>query len=49
MHDQAHHGELARRLHDKDMRLQEIQHRVKNYLQMITALIRIGLGTQLVA
>jgi PAS domain S-box-containing protein len=33
--------ELEQRLRDKDTQLQEIQHRVKNNLQMITALIRI--------
>ncbi len=33
--------ELEKRLRDKDTQLQEIQHRVKNNLQMITALIRI--------
>lgn len=33
--------ELEQRLRDKDTQMQEIQHRVKNNLQMITALIRI--------
>ncbi|MDN3565561.1 sensor histidine kinase [Paeniroseomonas aquatica] len=33
--------ELADRLREKDLQLQEIQHRVKNNLQMIAALIRI--------
>src|SRR5688572_12639910 len=33
--------ELEQRLREKDTRLLEIQHRVKNNLQMITALIRI--------
>ena len=40
-HDQAHREQLAQRLADKDAQLREIQHRVKNNLQMITALIRI--------
>ena len=40
-HDQAHREQLAQRLADKDTQLREIQHRVKNNLQMITALIRI--------
>jgi two-component sensor histidine kinase len=34
-------GELEQRIHDKDTLLRELQHRVKNNLQMITALIRI--------
>jgi two-component sensor histidine kinase len=33
-------AEVARRLRDKDVLLLELQHRVKNNLQMITALIR---------
>jgi len=41
----AHHDdqrdELAQRVREKDAQLLEIQHRVKNNLQMITALIRI--------
>jgi PAS domain S-box-containing protein len=41
VHEQAYHDELERRLNEKDMQLKEIQHRVKNNLQMITALIRI--------
>ncbi len=32
--------ELARKLHEKDVLLRELQHRVSNSLQMITALIR---------
>jgi two-component sensor histidine kinase len=34
-------SDLEQRIHDKDMLLRELQHRVKNNLQMITALIRI--------
>jgi PAS domain S-box-containing protein len=34
-------GEFEQRIHDKDTLLRELQHRVKNNLQMITALIRI--------
>lgn len=38
---QSDREELEQRLRDKDTQLLEIQHRVKNNLQMITALIRI--------
>ncbi len=38
---ETHREELEQRLRDKDTQMQEIQHRVKNNLQMITALIRI--------
>jgi len=34
-------AELERRIHDKDLLLRELQHRVSNNLQMVTALIRI--------
>jgi PAS domain S-box-containing protein len=37
----AQREEFARKLHDKDILLQELQHRVKNNLQLITALIRL--------
>lgn len=40
-HDPVNENELSRQLLSKDALLQEIQHRVKNNLQMITALIRI--------
>ncbi len=38
---EARREELEQRVRDKDMLLLELQHRVKNNLQMITALIRI--------
>jgi PAS domain S-box-containing protein len=38
---QAEREELRRKLLEKDLQLREVQHRVKNNLQMITALIRI--------
>jgi two-component sensor histidine kinase len=37
--------ELERKLHDKDVLLRELQHRVSNNLQMITALIRMEART----
>jgi PAS domain S-box-containing protein len=40
-HDQPPREELEKQLRDKDTLLREIQHRVKNNLQMITALIRL--------
>jgi PAS domain S-box-containing protein len=40
-HDQQQREELEKQLRDKDTLLRELQHRVKNNLQMITALIRL--------
>jgi PAS domain S-box-containing protein len=42
----AQREEFARRLADKDMLLKELQHRVKNNLQLITALIRLDARNQ---
>jgi PAS domain S-box-containing protein len=39
------HADLERQLREKDTALQEIQHRVRNNLQMITALIRLEART----
>jgi len=39
--DQAQREELEQRIREKDMLLMEIQHRVKNNLQMIAAVIRL--------
>lgn len=36
-----HRQKLEQRIHDKDTQLRELQHRVKNNLQMVTALIRL--------
>ena len=38
-------GDLERQLRDKDTALKEIEHRVRNNLQMITALIRLEART----
>jgi len=40
-HEQAQRGQFAEKIREKDTLLQEVQHRVKNNLQLITALIRI--------
>jgi PAS domain S-box-containing protein len=40
-HGQAQRDELEKRIREKDTLLREIQHRVKNNLQMVTALIRL--------
>ncbi len=43
--DEGTQADLERQLREKDVALQEIQHRVRNNLQMITALIRIEART----
>src|SRR5204863_898893 len=40
-HEKVERDELEKRIREKDTLLREIQHRVKNNLQMITALIRL--------
>ena len=42
----AQREEFAQKLRDKDMLLKELQHRVKNNLQLITALIRVDARNQ---
>jgi PAS domain S-box-containing protein len=44
--ERAHREEVARQLRDKDTLLKELQHRVRNNLQLITALIRIDARNQ---
>jgi len=44
--ERAQREEFARKLRDKDMLLKELQHRVKNNLQLLTALIRLDARTR---
>jgi PAS domain S-box-containing protein len=44
--EKSQREEFARRLRDKDILLRELQHRVKNNLQLITALIRLDARNQ---
>ena len=44
--EKAQREEVARQLRDKDMLLKELQHRVKNNLALITALIRLDARNQ---
>lgn len=45
--ERAQREEFARQLRDKDVLLKELQHRVRNNLQLLTALIRIDARNQL--
>jgi PAS domain S-box-containing protein len=44
--ERAQREEFARQIRDKDMLLKELQHRVKNNLQLLTALIRLDARNQ---
>jgi PAS domain S-box-containing protein len=44
--EKSQREELARKLRDKDLLLKELQHRVKNNLQLITSLIRLDARCQ---
>lgn len=44
--EKAQREEFARRIRDKDLLLKELQHRVKNNLQLITSLIRLDARSQ---
>jgi two-component sensor histidine kinase len=44
--EKAQREEFSRQLRDKDMLLKEVQHRVKNNLQLLTALIRLDARNQ---
>ncbi len=44
--ERAQREEFARKLNDKDVLLKELQHRVRNNLQLITALIRMDARSQ---
>jgi PAS domain S-box-containing protein len=44
--ERAQREEFARQIRDKDLLLRELQHRVKNNLQLITALIRLEARSQ---
>jgi two-component sensor histidine kinase len=44
--ERAHREEFARKLRDKDTLLKELQHRVRNNLQLVTALIRMDARNQ---
>ena len=44
--EKAQREEFARQIRDRDLLLKELQHRVKNNLQLITALIRLDIRNQ---